>query len=373
MTVWVVDCQTTKGDCGSWVVDQVQQVLYGIVVAHDPEMAETYIVPAHAIFQDIRRMFDVAPETEALLSSSEPLLWRPAQRSPTRHEYSPKRTQSSSPKYSFGTGSSTSRIGAAASRGHLQQLIRERASGPAFSLPVFALDAPASTRSLALRSRHAMHADPCTSLDSPPDVDLDRITFARLEGEGSDAGPEDELDRRYRQRTARDAGRLFQVGRVFSVQKHEDFNGDPKTYHTTPGCLLTKTSRGWIISRNSQYVVVKEGHGFCWAIPITTYGGLGTCKRGLSAAEVEAHAVVYSTSKPPSLLDGERPLTKTHIAVNCHGDHQLHRASRINFAKVTTIEHNVRVMDIGRIAPESLAHFNEYWKDEVFKQYGRRR
>jgi len=83
-----------------------------------------------------------------------------------------------------------------------------------------------------------------------------------------------------------------------------------------------------------------------------TYSGQGTTKKGVHADD---HAIIYTSR--PTLLRGEMPLSKQPIKVKPDTiEHKLDPASRLNYAKVYTIEHNVKVWCIGRI------HRDDEWK-----------
>jgi hypothetical protein len=41
---------------------------------------------------------------------------------------------------------------------------------------------------------------------------------------------------------------------------------------------------------------------------------------------------------------------------------KLHPLSRLNFSKVYTVEHNVKVKSIGRISRKSMLNFKIYWE-----------
>lgn len=81
--------------------------------------------------------------------------------------------------------------------------------------------------------------------------------------------------------------------------------------------------------------------------------------------DVKAHAIIYSGRDAPDRLANEPRMDKAPVAVDCTEDQKLHVASRINFARVTTVEHNVRVLKIGRIRPSSQDHFESYWRQEL--------
>lgn len=163
------------------------------------------------------------------------------------------------------------------------------------------------------------------------EVDMSDFAFSRV-------GPQrslvpGKLDQRYIKRRPKVAGEFFTVGRVFSIVIHEDFTGDAKHLRQTADEWLTRSHKGLIFSHVQRYAVVRMGHGYCWGIPISTYGGQGTSKSGIDATTAQAHAIAYSTRTPPQILPGEQRLTKTAIKIECLDDHYLQAASRINFAQ----------------------------------------
>lgn len=83
-----------------------------------------------------------------------------------------------------------------------------------------------------------------------------------------------------------------------------------------------------------------------------TYNNQGTTKRGVQA---EDHAVIYTSR--PVLLEGENQMTKKPIKVEMYNPRdKLDHASRLNYAKVYTIECNVKVHFIGWIRRPFYAH-----------------
>jgi hypothetical protein len=91
-----------------------------------------------------------------------------------------------------------------------------------------------------------------------------------------------------------------------------------------------------------------DGHSLC--IPILTYGLLGVLKYGVHP---EDHAVVYSSKRDgPYLLDREEGLMSNKpIRIEIRDpSHNLDRHSRLNYAKVYTVEHNLKVLFIGQVA-----------------------
>lgn len=95
------------------------------------------------------------------------------------------------------------------------------------------------------------------------------------------------------------------------------------------------------------------------ARPILTYGNQGVLKPGVHADD---HAVVFS-ERPPQCLEREAGLmSKTPIKINVISPSQkLDMLSRLNYAKIYTVEHNVKVFFIGRVDSAS--------EREVIKAY----
>jgi hypothetical protein len=70
------------------------------------------------------------------------------------------------------------------------------------------------------------------------------------------------------------------------------------------------------------------------------------------------------STQPPNALPGEN-LVKYPIKIDPRGNEQLHFASRINFSKVYTVEHNLKVKAIGVVPKEWLAYVKLYWEEAM--------
>ena len=159
--------------------------------------------------------------------------------------------------------------------------------------------------------------------------------------------------------------RWFSVGRVFTVLWHDNATAVKRyandTGLTTPGPYGQK-----IYSQIRRFAVVKQGHGFSWAIPIHTYRAQGTTRESFGDQDREAHAIIHMTDVEPVLLPEERFMRKNPIAVDgASEDKKLHPTSRIRFDKVYTIEHNVLVRNVGKISEHSMPYFLKYWREQV--------
>lgn len=95
-----------------------------------------------------------------------------------------------------------------------------------------------------------------------------------------------------------------------------------------------------------------------------SYGRQGTAKHGVKPND---HAIIYTEDYPPGELVGERRLHKAPIRVVpfTYRD-KLHPASRINYSKMYTVEHNVKVCFIGKIHPDSEHTFERDFRRTAF-------
>ena len=76
----------------------------------------------------------------------------------------------------------------------------------------------------------------------------------------------------------------------------------------------------------------------------------------------KAHAVVYMTGARPTGLQDEHLMDKEPIAVDpVSADQRLNNWSRLDFRRVYTVEHNVKVKDIGRVSRQSMPYLTTYF------------
>ena len=158
---------------------------------------------------------------------------------------------------------------------------------------------------------------------------------------------------------------FFFVGRVFSMVWYEPQGSTRRTTSTYLGAeTVPNLGPSNVYTKVRRMVVVKADEGHCWCIAINTYGGQGCLKSGFRDHHVQQHAIAYKSGTTPTLLDGEPQMSKRAIAIDLIGNHSLHFASRLNFAKVHTVEHNSPVKNLGKVAPTSIEDFRRYFRDE---------
>ena len=157
--------------------------------------------------------------------------------------------------------------------------------------------------------------------------------------------------------------RFFTIGRVF------------KTLWTEPAGNTSEDGGNYVTSMKfgenaftkvRRFVVIREMQDHALCLPLNTYNGQGTSKPGIRADE---YAPVHAQrSASPSLAqDPSRFQTSFPIVVERSGE-TIDPKSHVNFGRVYTVEHNVKVSTVGRIAPEYLSLLDQKFVDTIAKR-----
>jgi hypothetical protein len=146
-----------------------------------------------------------------------------------------------------------------------------------------------------------------------------------------------DLDKKYTIHKSKD----FKFGQIFRV-----FWSEPKGGNGTEITEEAYGAKGESFGKIRPFLVIdsRKGHSIC--LPILTYGGQGCRKWGVHQ---EDHAVIFSSKHSPGLLDGELITKKAIRAEMSDPREKLDVASRLNYAKPYTVEHNVKVCFIGQV------------------------
>ncbi|PMD40892.1 hypothetical protein L207DRAFT_633837 [Hyaloscypha variabilis F] len=179
-----------------------------------------------------------------------------------------------------------------------------------------------------------------------------------------------ELDKRFKVRRSSE----FEFGRVFKVLWSEP-KGAGGTEITAQDAQPSKYGEK-AYHKIRRFLVVKNDKGHSICLPILTYGNRGVVKPGVHA---ETHTVVYSSKRDGyTLAEGEegrmhhRPI---RVEIKDPSD-KLDPMSRLNYAKIYTVEHNVKVLFIGRVAENYeqlvVTAFNETHPPLSDRQHGYR-
>jgi hypothetical protein len=81
------------------------------------------------------------------------------------------------------------------------------------------------------------------------------------------------------------------------------------------------------------------------------------------------HTIVHFSGTRPFYFDGEYEsgMTKDPIEiVPAEPNATMDPTSRLRFGKTFPVEWNVKVKDIGQVAPHHMAKLIEYWREERF-------
>jgi hypothetical protein len=176
------------------------------------------------------------------------------------------------------------------------------------------------------------------------------------------------LDSRYRTQNAK---AFFVPGRVFCIVSHENRGqqqGQSKSNKTKPKDVIKGYKGEEIIPHVRRMIVCRQRQGYSLCVPINSYSNHGVGEKNMNEIEKQAHAIVYPYgSAVPRSLPGEPRFEKKPIAINMGQGHTLTESSRIHFGQCHTVEHNVKVMDIGKVDRDSMADFGTYCREELLR------
>lgn len=106
--------------------------------------------------------------------------------------------------------------------------------------------------------------------------------------------------------------------------------------------------------------------------PVETYDGSGVAKPGILKSQ---HAVIHTSNKPPKVPIeerpdyGEEPMRSSIRVVRLNKEDRLDDRSRINYGKMYTVEHNVKVYNLGDVHKDYLQELRESWKSVLDEEY----
>ncbi|TKA44657.1 hypothetical protein B0A54_04607 [Friedmanniomyces endolithicus] len=202
-----------------------------------------------------------------------------------------------------------------------------------------------------------------------------RTALGALFGNNGNEGEQDPLFSNFRIRRHD----FFTLGRVFMILWSEPF-GETTTNigsviqndRSMPGLFLGRHGER-VYSKVRKFVIIREGRDFCTALPVVTYGARGVSKFGVTKFE---HGIIYTGSAVPEPLPAERPnrgeramnATAIRVTPDAQGM-KLDEMSRIDYAKVHTIEHNLKVAAVGVVHPASMealiTQFRSVWDQAI--------
>lgn len=131
---------------------------------------------------------------------------------------------------------------------------------------------------------------------------------------------------------------------------------------------LLQTIRGIAPACKTRSLAImryQSANGSCR--PILTYGGKGCKKRGVKP---EKHGIIYERGQKAKLLSGEPKLgfAPAKVDITMEGE-KLSKESRVNYSKLVTVEHNVKVFFIGNVTPSDWEivseAVNRCWEEKI--------
>lgn len=150
--------------------------------------------------------------------------------------------------------------------------------------------------------------------------------------------------------------KFFTVGKVFLVLWVEPV-GESVVTSFVPGESLGRFGER-VFSKVRRFVVIRAADNYCTCLPIVTYGNKGVAKQGVKKSE---HSIVYSTRSPPEPLSEELPVRGEEgmrpQAIRVDADDRadkLDSRSRLDYGKVYTIQHGIKVKSFGKVNPKSM-------------------
>jgi hypothetical protein len=98
-------------------------------------------------------------------------------------------------------------------------------------------------------------------------------------------------------------------------------------------------------------------------LPISTYHGKATTNTGVSAQD---HAAIVPIGTEVQLHPDEQALTKAPVYMKIEDTTvSIDPMSRINFGRVSTLEYNHKVRNIGRVVTESIRMLDKNFTDTL--------
>jgi hypothetical protein len=151
--------------------------------------------------------------------------------------------------------------------------------------------------------------------------------------------------------------RFFKIGRVFKTLWTEPAGGTARDIDYK---FYTKVGPDELVyTKIRRFVVIRERMHSCLCLPLYTYGGQGTTKSDVRAQD---HAVVYDSRHQPPPTSEAEVLEKEPFAIVVEDPtERINIMSRVNFAQVYTIQHNVKVAKVGRIVKDQLERQSDYF------------
>ncbi|GIZ45528.1 hypothetical protein CKM354_000869000 [Cercospora kikuchii] len=169
--------------------------------------------------------------------------------------------------------------------------------------------------------------------------------------------------------------KFFKVGRVLTILWSEPQGNDKHSNASNHSECSYVVAYGELAQvKIRRFIIFAQLAQHSLAVPILTYRGRGVENKGDNKAD---HGIVYTGLTAPQPFPKELPQQQGErgmvpIAIRVTPDDltvKLAAASRINYAKIYTIEHNVKARAVGMVHDSSLEHFQQQRNEVLTRAY----
>ncbi|KAK1758330.1 hypothetical protein QBC47DRAFT_137444 [Echria macrotheca] len=161
--------------------------------------------------------------------------------------------------------------------------------------------------------------------------------------------------------------RFFCHGRIFKAVWFEPYGADAPARRAdldwTDECKPFYDTKP--MAKFRWFVVVRRrlNHSLCFSI--TTFGGPGSAAKSRRGRAVDFVVLHRSSTLPPEPYP-EEEITRAPLSVIIEeGEQYISPWARLDCGRIYTVEHNLKVMKIGRIHPDSLDLLEDYFRKSV--------
>ncbi|KAI1336132.1 hypothetical protein F5Y15DRAFT_212955 [Xylariaceae sp. FL0016] len=183
-------------------------------------------------------------------------------------------------------------------------------------------------------------------------------------------GTEEPLDHRFK---VEYSGR-FQPGEVFKILWSEPLGQVPGLDDPSEIQSLSSPDGRFYVGFRRFIIVSTDDSHHSTCVPILTYDRRGCGKKGVKP---DKHGIIYQEGHTPRTLKGEPYLGYNPVSLRIYAEgEKLAKESRVNYSKLVTIEHNVKVFFIGRISAtdfETVRYaVNDCWEKKMQNPSGKK-
>ncbi|PGG95074.1 hypothetical protein AJ79_10282 [Helicocarpus griseus UAMH5409] len=152
----------------------------------------------------------------------------------------------------------------------------------------------------------------------------------------------------------------FRTGLVFALLWHEPAG--------KRGTTLTIYNEQ-VFSKIRRMVVVAEYRDCCWCLAIHTYEGRGINKTSI---DQRTHAVIRTKDVPSDSSNYRSGMIRDEFIVEPEPGETLLGTSLLDFGKVYTVEHNVKVKSLGKLTEKCTSLLIKNWQRQTAGKHAQR-